>query len=162
MEVLEMKSLVVYGSRYGNTRRVAEAIAEALGKYGPVQLAAVENVPTVLPGQLDLVVVGGPTEGHRMTQAVTQLFDRMAEGALEGVAAAAFDTRVRWPLFLSGSAGKGIVKKLELAGAQVLGPAVCFFVGGTPPVLEPGELEQAAVWAGSLAAKLEAKIAISR
>lgn len=155
-----MKSLVVYGSRYGNTRRVAEAIAEALGKHGPVQLAAAENLPTILPGQADLVVVGGPTEAHRMTEAVTQLFDRMAEGALEGVAAAAFDTRVRWPLFLSGSAGRGIVKKLELAGAQVLGPAVSFFVGGKPPMLEPGELEEAAVWAASLAAKVESKAAI--
>ena len=38
-----MKSVVVYGSRSGNTRRVAEAIAGALESCGPVDLVAVEE-----------------------------------------------------------------------------------------------------------------------
>jgi len=35
-----------------------------------------------------------------------------------------------------------------------------FFVGGQLPVLEPGEVERAAAWAASLAAKLESRVPV--
>ena len=152
-----MNSLVIYGSRYGNTRKVAEAIAAELGKHGEVQMVTAEEASTTLAEQTDLVVVGGPTEAHRMTEPIAQLFDRIGEGWLAGKAAAAFDTRVRWPLLLSGSAAAGIVRKLERAGAEVVAPAASFFVGGKPTLLEPGELEQAMAWAAALASKVESK-----
>ena len=152
-----MNSLVIYGSRHGNTRKLAEAIAGELRKHGTAQLMSAEKVPSILPEQTELVVVGGPTEAHGMTQPMSELFDRLGRGALNGVKAAAFDTRLRWPKWLSGSAGGGIVKELELAGASMLSPEVSFFVGGQLPVLEPGELERAAAWAASLAARMESK-----
>jgi flavodoxin len=151
-EVVEMNSLVIYGSRHGNTRKLAEGIAIELGRHGAAQLMAADKVPSNLPEQTELVVVGGPTEA--------ELFDRLGRGALIGVNAAAFDTRLRWPKFLSGSAGGEIVKKLEEAGANVLVPEMSFFVGGQLPVLEPGEVERAAAWAASLAAKLEARVPV--
>jgi flavodoxin len=152
-----MNSLVIYGSRHGNTRKLAEAIAGELRKHGAAQLVSAEKVPSSLPEQPDLVVVGGPTEAHRMTVPVSELFARLSQGALSGVKAAAFDTRLRWPKWLSGSAGGGIVRELERAGASVLAPEVSFFVSGQLPVLEPGEVERAAAWAASLAAKMESK-----
>lgn len=152
-----MNSLVIYESRYGNTRKVAEAIAAELGKHGEAQMISAEEAPAVVPEQTDLVVVGGPTEAHRMTEPMTQLFDRTGDGWLDGKAAAAFDTRVRWPRLLSGSAAAGIVGKLERAGAVVIAPAASFFVGGKPTLLEPRELEQATAWAASLASKMESR-----
>jgi flavodoxin len=152
-----MKSLVIYGSRHGNTRKLAETIAGELGRHGAAQLMSAEKVPSILPEKTDLVVVGGPTEAHRMTEPVSELFAGLSKGALYGVKAAAFDTRLRWPKWLSGSAGSGIVKALEQAGASVLAPEMSFFVGGQLPVLEPGELERAAAWAASLAARMESK-----
>ena|SRR5437773_536894 len=152
-----MNSLVIYGSRYGNTRRIAEAIAAELGQHGDVHLVAAEEVPSIISAQTDLVVIGGPTEAHRMTQPLAELFERLAGGWLEGKPAAAFDTRVRWPQLVSGSAALGIAKKLERFGANLVLPPVSFFVGGKAPVLEPGELEQATVWAASLASRLESK-----
>ncbi len=155
-----MNSLVIYGSRHGNTRKLAEAIANELGRHGAAQLMAADKVPSNVPEQTELVVVGGPTEAHRMTQPMSELFDRLGRGALIGMNSAAFDTRLRWPKFLSGSAGGGIVKKLEEAGANVLVPEMSFFVGGQLPVLEPGEVERAAAWAASLAAKLESRVPV--
>ncbi len=152
-----MNSLVICGSRYGNTQKVAAAIAAELGKHGEVQMVSSEETPAIVAEKTDFVVVGGPTEAHRMTEPIAQLFDRAGERWLAGKAAAAFDTRVRWPLFLSGSAAAGIVHKLEAAGATVIAPATSFFVGGTPTVLGPGELAQATAWAASLASKLESK-----
>jgi len=150
-----MNSMVVYGSRHGNTHKIADAIAFELGKHGAAQLVAAEDACKVLPEQLDLIVVGGPTEAHRVTEPVAQFFDRVGKGELVGKAAAAFDTRLRWPEWLSGSAAAGIAQRLHQARANLIVPEVSFFVSGKLPVLEPGELERAAAWAASLAAKVE-------
>jgi flavodoxin len=152
-----MNSIVIYGSRHGNTRKAAEAIAGKLREHGKVQVVSAEKAPAILPEPTDLLVVGGPTEGHRMTEPVAQFFDRLSKGALAGKAAAAFDTRLRWPVWLSGSAGSGIEQKLLRAGARVIAPEVSFFVSGKLPVLEPGELERAAAWAVSLVSRVESK-----
>ena len=57
-----MNAIVVYESIYGNTRAIAEAIAEGLGGAPAVS-------PAELPAdaaQADLLVVGGPTHIHGM------------------------------------------------------------------------------------------------
>jgi flavodoxin len=153
-----VNSIVIYGSRHGNTRKIAEAIAGGLRRRGPVQLIAADAAPSVLPKNTDLVVVGGPTEGHRMTEPIARFFDRIDRGALKGTPAAGFDTRLRWPLWLSGSAGAGITARLRQSGAQVIAPELSFFVAGKYPALEPGELERATAWGASLADKVEARV----
>jgi flavodoxin len=158
---MDMNSIVIYASRYGNTKRIAEAIARGLQSCGPAQVFSVDEAPATLPLGTELVVVGGPTEVHRMTQPVARFFDRMAPGALRGVAAVAFDTRLRSARWLSGSAALGITHKLRQAGTRVIASAESFFVEGAAstagkegPELEPGELERAAAWAVSLLASL--------
>jgi menaquinone-dependent protoporphyrinogen IX oxidase len=89
-----MTSLVIFGSRHGNTRKVAEAIAGELRKHGAVHLVPAESGPAIPLEQMDLVVIGGPTEAHRMTEPVVRFFDRIGGGALAGKAAAGFDTRL--------------------------------------------------------------------
>lgn len=153
-----MNSIVIYGSRHGNTRTIAEAIAGELRRRGRVQLIPAEKAPSAIPQNTDLVVVGGPTEGHRMTEPIARFFDRIGTGALTGTPAAGFDTRLRWPLWLSGSAGAGITTRLRQSGAQVIAPEMSFFVAGKYPVLEPGEVERATAWAASMADKVEARV----
>jgi flavodoxin len=156
-----MNSMVIYGSRHGNTRKIAEVVAAELGRRGPVQLVSDDKAPSVIPDETDLVVIGGPTEAHGTSQAVAGFLDRVRKGSFTGKYAAAFDTRLRWPKWLSGSASAGIDERLHNSGAEVIGPGVSFFVGGRLPVLEPGELERAAQWAGSLGARVEAKILVA-
>jgi flavodoxin len=155
-----MNSVVIYGSRHGNTRKIAEAIASGLKSRGTVKLLEADDAPSVLPHNTDLVVIGGPTEAHRMTEPMAHFFDRLADGALSARAAAGFDTRLRWPLWLSGSAGAGITARLYKMGARVISPEASFLVnrtaaGGKLPVLVPGELERAKAWGASLAEKVE-------
>jgi len=153
-----MKSIVMYASRYGNTRRIAEAITETLQAHGEAQLFPADEALPVLAKGVDLVVIGGPTEAHRMTKPVVRLFAQMGRGALQGMAAAAFDTRVRGSRLLTGSAGSGVARKLRRVGAQLIVPVESFFVRNQSdserPELEPGELERAAAWAESLATLL--------
>jgi flavodoxin len=153
-----MNSIVIYGSRHGNTHKIAEAIASELRRHGTAHLFSVDDVPSVLPKKTDLMVVGGPTEAHRMTLPMAEFFDRLGNGDLEGMSAAAFDTRLRWPRWLSGSAATGISARLRKAGAKVIEPEASFVVAGKYPVLEFGELERATAWASSLAGKVESRI----
>jgi flavodoxin len=147
-----LKILVTYATRHGNTRRIAEAVAHALEARGDVRLVPVEEL-TMVGADVDLFVVGGPTEGHGMTPPVVAFFDRLGPGALRGISAAAFDTRLDWPHLLSGSAAAGIAKRLRQEGARMMEPEGSFLVSRKPE-LEPGELERASAWALTLADQL--------
>jgi flavodoxin len=149
-----MKTVVVYASHKGNTRQVAEAIAGALEARGIVHLLPAEQATAPLPAGTDLVIVGSPTEGHRVLDAVATFLNRLKPGALQGVAAAAFDTRLRGPRWLWGSAATSIADGLKQAGARVVAPPEGFFVDMTPR-LRPGELARAAAWATALADAVE-------
>jgi len=61
-----MRSLVVYESWFGNTRRLAERIAAALGEEGDVEVVSVDD-PLPPLDDLDLVVLGAPTHVHGLS-----------------------------------------------------------------------------------------------
>jgi hypothetical protein len=64
--------------------------------------------------------------------------------------AAAFDTRIHKSAVLTGSAAKGIERRLGERGFRLIAGPQSFFVTGENQ-LEEGEPEHAATWAGSLA-----------
>lgn len=157
-----MKSMVIYGSRHGNTERIAASIAAGLRQYGQVQLLEVGAASAVIPDEIDLVVIGGPTEGHSATPAVVAYVDRIGAGGLNGKRAATFDTRLRWPRWLSGSAAADIAARLRLAGAELIGEPASFFVAGKVPVLEAGEVERSEAWASALVGPAETATSAGR
>lgn len=145
-----MNSIVIYATHSGNTRMIAEVIAGELESRGSVRLLSVEEAPPTFPEGTDLVVIGSPTEAHRMLPPAAQFLAQLGPGALGDTAFAAFDTRLRGPRWLWGAAGVGIADALHEAGAWLIAPAESFFVS-MKPLLEPGEEERAAAWARSLA-----------
>lgn len=147
-----MDCIVIYGSRTGSTRMVAGAIADVLGRLGDVRLVAAEDATAIEPRSGELLVVGGPTEGHTMTPDVRECLERMAARGLSGVTAAAFDTRLGMPRWPSGVAATAIATRLRQLGARVIEPDGRFIVAGRPPALVPGELDRAMEWAAALAA----------
>ena len=155
-----MKALVIYDSVFGNTEKIARAIAEGLGSRVSVELL---QAGTVAPDQLaglDLLVVGSPTRGFRPTEAVTDLLNRVQVNALQGVKVAAFDTRfkadeiesvgVRFIVKTGGYAAKRIAGRLKKAGGDLIVPPEGFYVKDTEGPLKEGELERAKEWAASL------------
>lgn len=145
-----MKSLVVYVTHKGNTRKVAEAIGDVLRQHGAAEVLPVDEAPLDLGADVDLLVVGGPTEGHGMTPEQRAYLDGLDAATLRGRAAAAFDTRINWPRLLSGSAADGIARRLRQFGARVVEPVGSFIVN-TEPELQSGELERAREWAAAIA-----------
>ena len=145
-----MKSVVVYGSRSGNTRRVAEAIAGVLEEYGPVRLVTAEDASATVWNRCDLLVVGGPTEGRHASPPVRAFFGRLPAHALRGLDAAAFDTRLDWPQLVTGSAARDIRRRLTDAGANMVVRPESFKVCDKP-LLRHGELERSSIWARAVA-----------
>jgi hypothetical protein len=124
-----MNVVVVYESIYGNTRAVAEAVADGLGGADVMPVHAAADAAL----DADLLVVGGPTHMHGLT---TTRSRRMAADAVhedggahvepgateepglrawlrdlphrDGADAAAFDTRLDKSPWLTGIASRGI------------------------------------------------------
>ena len=61
-----MSVLVVFESMWGNSRLVAAATAEGLGKDVPV--VSVAEAPVPLPSDVDTLVLGGPTHAFSMSR----------------------------------------------------------------------------------------------
>ncbi len=162
-----MNALVVYETMFGNTRQVAEAIAQGLAATGEIRVVDVADAPRTISPDLDLVVVGGPTHAFSMSRPSTRS-DAVHRGAeqkdlkmgirewLGGLdrgahpqAFAAFDTRVDIPL-LPGAASKRAAKVARRLGFRSV-TSESFRVGDYEgPVLE-GELDRAREWGASLA-----------
>ena len=165
-----MRSLVVYESWFGNTRRIAEKIAAALAEEGDVELASVDDPLSSLV-DVDLVVLGAPTHVHGLSSG------RSRRGAIDqrggagetgigvrgwieqlplcgGPSFAVFDTRAHKPELLVGSAAHGIAHRIRRRGYRVAVEPESFFVSGTPGPLEEGELERAAEWGQALASEV--------
>ena len=155
-----MKALVIYDSIFGNTEKIARAIANALGSQVDVEILQANKVAPEQLTELDLLVVGSPTRGFRPTEAVTGLLKRIRSKALKGAKVAAFDTRfkadeldsagLRFVVKTGGYAAKRIAAQLKKAGGNLIVPPEGFYVEDTEGPLKTGELERAAEWAANI------------
>ena len=148
-----MNALVVYDTQFGNTEQVARIIASHLEPLGTVRLIAVSEPDAVDLENIDLLVIGGPTQGHGARKQLRDWIDELPAESVLGLATATFDTRLHWPVLIAGSAARTIAKPLENFGAHMVVKPESFFVQGTEGPLNIGELERAASWADELAAK---------
>lgn len=169
-----MRSIVVYESMFGNTHEVAERVAEALTEVGEVRVVPVSSATVADIADVELLVVGGPTHVHGMTSKSSRR--SAAEMAQEDPAldldedaggpglrewikelpkgngrfCAAFDTRVDKPEMLTGSAARGIARRLHRHGYSELIDHESFVLDGNGPIAE-SELERATAWGQKLA-----------
>ena len=151
-----MHALVIYDSQFGNTERIAAAIADTLRTTGEVRLAHVEpERPLDLEG-VDLLILGCPTQGWAPTVAMRALLAKLTPEQLHGRAVACFDTRFQKPRWITGSAARRMAASVQHMGITLLAPPESFFVEGKEGPLLTGELGRAAVWARGLLNRIEA------
>jgi Flavodoxin len=178
-----MRAVIIYESMYGNTHLIADAIARGLEPGNEVTVVPVARATRDLLDEADLVVAGGPTHVHGMSQARTRQaaveaskgggrpsLDPDAEGRGLGdwfgslgpvsALAAAFDTRLAGPAVVTGRASKRIARLLGQHGFTVIARPNSFLVT-TDSQLRPSEEDRARDWGKELAAKLAAAEATS-
>jgi len=142
-----MKALIVYDSVYGNTEKIARAVAEAITPSAEVKvLQAGEANPSELEST-DLLIVGSPTHAGRPTPPIQEFLNKVPKLS-QGINVAAFDTRSQTKLVrVFGYAAGRIANNLKKKGGNLIASPEGFFVTSTKGPLKEGELERAAGWA---------------
>jgi flavodoxin len=154
-----MKALVIYDSLYGNTEKIAKAIADAVGgeakPAGKVDLSELKG--------LYLLIVGSPTHGGKPSPGMQEFLNKIPANALNNVKVAAFDTRfeksehgigLRLLMAVINFAAPRIAKALESKGGKLVGEPEGFIVSGKEGPLNEGELDRASSWAKEILNKV--------
>jgi len=105
-----MKTCVLYFSRTGNTKRLAEAISD-LAKAPIFDIASSE--PSVVENY-DLLILGTPVEGFRPAKETVEFVERLPK--TEGKKAILFCTHALW----KGSTFKVLEKELSRKGYDII------------------------------------------
>jgi hypothetical protein len=168
-----MRTVVVYESLTGTTRVVARALAGVAWSFGEVALVSVDDCPPSTLVGVDLLLVGGPTHARGATWATTKRMarerlgerfgpavDRLDEcpgihrwlgeiGRVDGIRAAAFDTRLEGAGVVTGRASLGIARNLRAHGFVEVAAPRSFLVDGDGHLCE-GQRIRAEEWAESV------------
>ena len=121
-----MKALIIYDSKFGNTKQVAETIG---GSLPDAKVVPVDEADLVELKAYDLLVVGSPTQGGRPTPAVQKFLAAIPAGSLANTSVATFDTRIsgagknpvmKFFLGLVGYAAGRIARPLKARGGKLV------------------------------------------
>ena len=89
------KALVIYYSKTGNTKEMAELIAESMNEENlATECKSVTDIQAADVAGYDVIVIGSPTYYGHMAGAIKQLFDDMVgfHGKLDGKIGAVFSS----------------------------------------------------------------------
>jgi flavodoxin len=153
-----MNILVAYFSKYGNTQKVAEAIANECKSNGTVRVLCLDDLTPVDMQDVDLVIMGSPTHRMNLPEAAREKFDQLPKRVLKGKPVAAFDTSYKMNWFLNQfTASKKLAQKLRKLGGKRLVPPETYHVMDREGPLYDGELERAKTWTGAILQKAGSK-----
>jgi len=157
-----MKGIVVYDTSYGNTKKIAETIAETLRESGiEVDLFDVKDVKKLSAKDYDFLVLGSPTKFGTMSFAVRGFLGKVKTEEWMSKPFASFDTenpenieraraeKKEW------SAAEKISEKLRDKKMNQLLPVLKAAVLGQKGPLKEGEIERTKGFAKELTIKLK-------
>jgi len=150
------KVIVVYESKYGNTKFVAETIIEGLKKVKGIEtvLSELKKVDLNEIPDYDAILVGSPNHLGGPTRGIKKFIDKLGKLNLKGKMGAVFDT------YLGGNFEKA-VKKMEkkinekVPGLKLVAPGLSIKVQGMKgPILE-GELPKCKEFGNKIATQMK-------
>jgi menaquinone-dependent protoporphyrinogen IX oxidase len=153
-----VKVFVIYDSKYGNTKIVAENILEGLKKAEGVEAAIgyAKQVNAQMLAGYDALVFGAPNHMGKPSRTMTKFVDSLSKAPLNAHWAAAFDTYFQRQRYFE-KAMKKLQKYLNtcLPNLTLIAPGLSVRVHGVNgPVME-GELAKAQEFGEKLAVQLK-------
>ena len=149
------KVFVVYQSKWGNTKIVAEKIAEGLKTSGmETDIAALKEIKTDRIPEFDAILIGTPNHVGGATGGVKKFINGLSKLQLEGKGIGFFDTYL-------GKDFEKAVKKMEkqaadtLSGMKILAPGLSIRVDGMKGPITEGELQKCEEFAAKIVAALQ-------
>ena len=152
-----MKGIVVYDSSYGNTRKIAETIAETLEESAiEANASYVKDVKKLSAEDYDFLVLGSPTKFGTMSFTMRFFLGKVKSEEWMDKPFAAFDTENPENIERNeGSAAEKIAQKLKDKQMSQLLPVLKAVVFGMKGPLQEGEIERTKEYARELAAELK-------
>ena len=149
------KALVVYWSKYGNTKAVAEAIAKGINATKKAE-AVVKDVKITKPEEAldyDALIIGSPNHGGGPVGDIKKFLKKLEKLDLKGKTGAVFDTHV-------GSSFRAVQKmekqiREKIPGLKLVAPGLAAQIKGflRGPLVE-GELRKAEEFGKNISTKI--------
>jgi len=152
-----MKGIVVYDTSYGNTKTIAETIAETLKESGiEVDLFDVKDVKKLSAKDYNFLALGSPTRFGTMSFAIRGFLGKVKSEEWMNKPFAAFDTENPENMEKKEySAAEKIAGRLRDKKMNQLFPVLKAAVLGQKGPLVEGEIERTKEYARTLATKLK-------
>ncbi len=139
------KAIVIYATRFGNTEKIARALAQGMETQGvKVDCANVEEVDVDKLVEYDFLAIGGPTHMIGMSKEMKKFLKKLKAVNLRGKEGFSFDTRISSRLntkswfILENSAARRIEGKMKRMKIKIVKPRQSALVNGTEGPLEDG------------------------
>ena len=148
--------IVIYESKYGNTKRVAETIIEGINEIEGIEavLKEPEHVEPTKVLYYDVILVGSPNHIGGPTRGIKKFIDKLGKIGLEEKMGAVFDT------YLGRDFNKA-VRKMEkrinekVPGLKLMTPGLSIKVGGMKGPIVEGELPRCKEFGNKIAKQMK-------
>jgi menaquinone-dependent protoporphyrinogen IX oxidase len=153
-----LKVFVVYDTKYGNTKLVAEKIIEGLKEAKEIETAIsyVKDVPLQKLAEYDALVIGAPNHMGKPSRTITKFIDKLPQLSLKARWIAVFDT-----YFARQKNFAKAVRKMEkqvsekLPNLKLTTPGLSIMVTGIRGPIAAGELPKCVAFGKSLANQMK-------
>ncbi len=154
---MSAKVIVVYDSKYGNTKLVAETIAAGMRQVEGMEtvVSGVKEVDLNRIPDYDVILVGSPNHIGGPTRGIKKFIDKLGKLPLEGKMFAVFDTYL-------GKDFEKVVKKMErrisekVPGLKPVTPGLSIRVEGMKGPISEGELPKCREFGKKIATQMKA------
>jgi len=150
-----MDMLILYDSAYGNTEKIAQAMARAVTRPDSARVFLVRDPSLPDIQAADIIIVGSPTQGGRPTEDIQNYLNNLPPDVLVNKLVAAFDTRfginehgfgLKLLMKTIGFAAPRIAASLKAKGGRLVIAPEGFIVEDKEGPLRAHEVERAASW----------------
>ncbi|MDH5792978.1 MAG: flavodoxin family protein [Candidatus Bathyarchaeota archaeon] len=157
MMIIMVKIIVVYESKYGNTKLVAETIIEGIREAQGVEtvLNELKEVDLNKIAEYDAILIGSPNHYGGPTKSVREFIDKLKKLNLHGKHFAVFDTYLGKGFFEK--AAKKMEKRIneKVPGLKQIGPMLSIAVQGSKGPIMEGELLKSEEFGKKIATQLK-------
>lgn len=152
------KVIVIYDSKYGNTKTVAETIVEGMQEVSgsEIVLRELKEVDLSRIAEYDVLLLGSPNHIGNSSKVVRKFIDELAKLNLEGKQAAVFDTYMVKDF-------EKAVKKMEkqisdkASAWKLMAPGLSIKVKGMKGPIAAGELNKCQEFGAKIATQIKSQ-----
>ena len=157
MVFIMVKVIVVYESKYGNTKLVAETVIKGMREVQGVEtlLNELKEVDLNKIAEFDLILIGSPNHYGGPTKSVREFIDKLEKLNLDGRHFAVFDTYLGKGFFEK--AAKKMEKRIseKVPGLKQIAPRLSIAVQGSKGPVVEGEFPKCREFGKKIAIQLK-------